>query len=79
MIVGLLSLLIFGLGYAWFVRRYAAQGEHHTALLVVIGVAAVLVVYMAARDWDWYLLACFALAGAPMVLEYYSRPVTHYE
>ena len=75
MIVGLLSLTIFGLGYAWFVRRTTAQGEHHTALLVVIGVAAVLVVYMAATGWSWYLLACFAAAGAPMVVEYYSRPV----
>lgn len=73
--MGLLLSIIFGLGYAIFVRRQAEQGERHTAALVVIGVGGVLVLFFAVAGWNWLLLALFAVAGAPMVVEYYSRPV----
>lgn len=77
--MGLLLSIIFGLCYAIFVRRHAEQGERHTAALVVIGVGGVLAIFFAVAGWNWLLLALFALAGAPMVVEYYNRPVTHYE
>ncbi len=74
---GLLLSIIFGLGYAIFVRRHTERGERHTAALVVIGVGGVLVIFFAVAGWNWLLLALFALAGAPMVVEYYTRPVAH--
>lgn len=73
-LIGLSLSIIFGLGYAIFVRRHAAQGAHHTAALVVIGVGTVLLLFFAVMGWNWLLLAFFAVAGAPMVMEYYTRP-----
>jgi hypothetical protein len=74
------ALFLFGLVYAYIVRRLARAGvQGQTAYTVVVGVG----ITVLAAGWliGWLnvilLLACFAASGLPMVIEYVNR--THHE
>lgn len=72
--LAMLALLVFGIGYAYFVRRIRSRYPEHgyTAVLVVFGVACVTVAFTAITSLPLgaLLLALMAAAGAPMVWEY---------
>ncbi len=70
---GLFLQLCLGIGYAIAMRTYLCRQRGHTGLYVVIGVTGVLALNALATSVDIYLLWCFALAGLPMLLEYYTR------
>ena len=73
----LLALFAINLAYAYLiVRRVArARTQGQTAGLVVIGVGEVVLISALLIGWLNMLLvlACFAAAGAPRVIEYHQR------
>lgn len=70
----LLVLLLFGIAYALIVRRLRRRSpDHgHTAWLVVVGDAAIVLAFglLAGVDSAILLIACMTAAGLPMVVEY---------
>lgn len=79
----LLGLLLFGLGYAWVVRKLRKRKRDHgyTAWLVVVGNAAVGVGFgfIAGLEAAVILLLCNAAAGIPMIVEYIDDHLRHEE
>lgn len=73
-ITGLIAVLLFSLCFAALVRWMRKRDSNHgyTAVLVVIGVAAVIVAFASITSVQLGLVlsALFALAGMPMVAEY---------
>jgi hypothetical protein len=75
-ILTIISLFLFGVLYAAFVRHLARQSvEGQTAYLVVVGVGVTLLGATAVIGIETALLlfACFAASGLPMVVEYILR------
>lgn len=75
-ILTLIVLFLFGLVYAWFVRKMAdnnVQGQ--TAYTVVFGVGVTVLTASGLIGWRnvALLLACFAASGLPMIFEYVQR------
>ena len=73
-VIVLLSLLLFGIGYAWLVRKLRSRKADHgyTAVLVVGGNLIVTVGFgvLVGINLAALLLLCLAAAGLPMVVEY---------
>ena len=73
-VIVLLSLFLFGLGYAWLVRWLRSRKANHgyTAILVVVGNLVVVVGFgfLVGINLAALLLLCMAAAGLPMVVEY---------
>lgn len=70
----LLCLFLFGIAYAWFVRRLRRNHPEHgyTSMLVVAGNLVIVAGYsiVAGVDAALLLLACMAAAGLPMIIEH---------
>lgn len=73
-VIVLLSLFLFGLGYAWLVRWLRSRRADHgyTAILVAVGDLVVVVAFgfLVGINLAALLLICLAAAGLPMVVEY---------
>lgn len=73
-VIVLLALFLFGLGYAWLVRWLRSRKADHgyTAILVAAGDLVVTVAFgfLVGIDLAGLLLLCLAAAGLPMVVEY---------
>jgi len=73
----LMGLLLFGIGYNWFVTRLE-QGGHdrgYTSLLVVVGVMVTLAGALVVVGW-WAVLVvalCFVASGTPMIVGSIAR------
>ena len=77
----LLCLVLFGLAYAWAVRKLRKRKRNHgyTAWLVVVGNAAVGVGFgfIVGLEAAVILLLCNAAAGIPMIVEYIDDHLRH--
>ena len=73
-VIVLLSLFLFGIGYAWLVHWLRSRKVNHgyTAILVAAGDAVVAVAFgfLVGIDLAALLLLCLAAAGLPMMFEY---------
>lgn len=73
-VIVLLSLFLFGIGYAWLVRKLRSRKANHgyTAILVVAGDLIVAVGFgaLVGINLAALLLLCLAAAGLPMIFEY---------
>lgn len=73
-VIVLLCLFLFGIGYAWLVRHLRSRKPDHgyTAVLVVFGDLVVAVGYtvLVGLDLGLLLVLCLSAAGLPMVVEY---------
>jgi predicted membrane channel-forming protein YqfA (hemolysin III family) len=73
-VIVLLALLLFGIGYAWLVRMVRKHMPNHgyTAVFVVVGNLVVIVAFslLVGLDLAALLFLCFGAAGLPMVVEY---------
>jgi uncharacterized membrane protein len=73
-VIVLLALLLFGIGYAWLVHKLREKMPDHgyTAALVVVGNLVVIVFFsvLVGLDLGALLFICMAAAGIPMVIEY---------
>ena len=82
-VIVLLSLFLFGLGYAWLVRWLRSRKANHgyTAILVVVGNLIVAVGFgvLVGINLAALLLLCMAAAGFPMVVEYTQWYLNHEE
>ncbi len=67
----LLGLLLFGIGYNWFVTRLEQEGHDrgYTSLLVVAGVMATLAGALVIVGWQAVMVValCFIASGLPMI------------
>jgi hypothetical protein len=73
-VIVLLALLLFGIGYAWLVRWLRNRKANHgyTAVLVAVGDLVVAAAFgiLVGIDLAVLLLLCLAAAGLPMIFEY---------
>lgn len=73
-IIAMLAMLLFGVVYAATVRHVRNRHPDHgqTAWFVVVGVGAVIIAFgiVVGSDLAIVLLALFACAGGPMIIEY---------
>lgn len=73
-VIVLLALLLFGIGYAWLVRWLRSRKANHgyTAVLVAGGDLVVAIGYgcLVGINLAALLLLCLAAAGLPMIVEY---------
>ncbi len=70
------GLFLFGLIYAWIVRRLSDSGvQGQTAYTVVVGVGVTVLASAFLVGWANALLVlvCFAASGLPMIIEYGQR------
>ena len=82
-VIVLLSLFLFGLGYASLVRWLRSRKANHgyTAILVAGGDLIVAVAFgvLVGIDLAALLLLCLAAAGLPMIVEYTQWYLNHEE
>jgi hypothetical protein len=82
-VIVLLSLFLFGLGYAWLVRWLRSRKADHgyTAILVAVGDLVVAVGFgiLVGIDLAVLLLLCLGAAGLPMIIEYTQWYLNHEE
>ncbi len=73
-VIVLLALLLFGIGYSWIVHTLRRQRPDHgyTAVLVVIGNLAVAAGFsiLVGINLTVLLILCMGAAGLPMIVEY---------
>lgn len=75
-ILTMIALLLFGMVFAYVVRRLADAGvQGQTAYTVVVGVGATVLASGLLIGWGNVVLlfCCFGASGLPMILEYASR------
>jgi uncharacterized membrane protein HdeD (DUF308 family) len=74
-------LLAFAIGYAVLVRNLRRRQPHHThtAWLVVVGNAAIVVAFtlLTSLVHGALLLGLMAIAGIPMIVEYVDDTASH--